>query len=355
MRFLIATSLLILAAPIVWAQPSAFTAETVPALESMFARESGWTGADGDYSVKLPDGRIIWLFSDTWIGRIVNGGHRDSVIIDNSVGIQTKDQIEFSYGTADGKTAALFRQPGAAFWIYDGVLLDGRLELFLQRVDKRGDDGFRHTGTVLAKISNPSDPPAAWKVEYLELPFGKFTSAGDTIFGSAILRSDGYVYVYGTSESIDGGIHKKDLIAARVRERKFNDFGSWRFFDGKRWRRDWRVAAPLADGFANEFSVFYVPKLRKYVAVHTLDGISPDIVFRTARTPVGPWSAPQTVFRCPEAEWEPNIVCYAAKGHASLSGPENIVISYVASSTDFWQIATDARLYRPRFVRIMIP
>lgn len=355
MRFLIATSLLILAVPILWAQPSAFTAETVPALESMFARKSGWTGADGDYSLKLPDGRIIWLFSDTWIGRIENGAHRDSVIIDNSVGIQTGNKIDFFYGRTDGKPAAMFTQPDAAFWIYDGVLLEGRLQLFLQRVDKRGDDGFRHTGTVLARISNPHDPPTDWKVEYLELPFGRFTAAGDTLFGSAILRSGGHVYVYGTSESVTGGIHKKNLIAGRVSESKFSSFNSWRFFDGKRWRRDWRLAAPLADRFANEFSMTYSTKLRRYVAVHTLDGISAQVALRTAPTPVGPWSAPQTVFRCPEAEWGPRVICYAAKGHASLSGTDDIVVSYVASSTDFWQIATDARLYRPRFLRIKIP
>ncbi|MFF5608237.1 hypothetical protein ACFY65_17960 [Streptomyces cellulosae] len=48
-----------------------------PRLTSAFARygdddtrTDDWTGGDGTHSVRLPDGRLLWLFSDTFLGRV---------------------------------------------------------------------------------------------------------------------------------------------------------------------------------------------------------------------------------------------------------------------------------------------
>src|SRR4029450_2263106 len=49
-----------------------------------------WTGADSTASVLLPDGRIVWLFSDTLLGA-VNADHsrpRNSPFINNSMVVQ---------------------------------------------------------------------------------------------------------------------------------------------------------------------------------------------------------------------------------------------------------------------------
>ncbi|MDH6624519.1 hypothetical protein M2271_002323 [Streptomyces sp. LBL] len=34
------------------------------------ARADDWTGGDGTHSVRLPDGRVLWLFSDTYLGQV---------------------------------------------------------------------------------------------------------------------------------------------------------------------------------------------------------------------------------------------------------------------------------------------
>jgi hypothetical protein len=48
-----------------------------------------------------------------------------------------------------------------------------------------------------------------------------------------------------------------------------------------------------------------------------------------------------------------DILCYAAKGHPELSiAPNELIITYVANSTDFYKMVADARLYRPRFIRV---
>jgi hypothetical protein len=48
------------------------------------------------------------------------------------------------------------------------------------------------------------------------------------------------------------------------------------------------------------------------------------------------------------------VFCYNAKAHASLSRGDELVVSYVANSTDFWHVAADASLYWPKFIRVKL-
>ena len=54
----------------------------------------------------------------------------------------------------------------------------------------------------------------------------------------------------------------------------------------------------------------------------------------------------------PEVEWSTNYFSYAGRSHIELSGSKDLIISYVYNSWDFWEMAADARIYRPRFIRI---
>ena len=49
-----------------------------------------------------------------------------------------------------------------------------------------------------------------------------------------------------------------------------------------------------------------------------------------------------------------NLFCYAAKAHKSQEIGDEILISYVVNSYDFWQVASDASLYWPRFIRVQV-
>ena len=41
-------------------------------------------------------------------------------------------------------------------------------------------------------------------------------------------------------------------------------------------------------------------------------------------------------------------------GNATLSSGQDLVVSYVVNSFDFWQVAREAKLYWPRFVRVTL-
>ena len=170
---------------------------------------------------------------------------------------------------------------------------------------------------------------------------------------SFLLRAGSFFYIYGTTEVLEHGIRRKYMIVARVTESDIADFSRWQFFDEGRWVSDASRASLLCPDIANEYSVSYQPALKQYVSVYSENSMSKNIVARTAPQPFGPWSEPLLLYQCPEEDWHDNIFCYAAKGHPELSlTSDELIITYVANSIDFYKMAADARLYRPRFIRV---
>ena len=55
-----------------------------------------------------------------------------------------------------------------------------------------------------------------------------------------------------------------------------------------------------------------------------------------------------------EVAEDDRLFTYAAKGHAHLSRPGELLITYMINSRDFGQIFREAGLYRPRFVRVAV-
>ena len=338
--------------------------EILPEYESLFQNDKGWTGADGAYSIMISNETILWLFGDTWIGEIKGGRHINARIVNNSIALQhgrraVNASVEFYYGqTQNDKPAAFFRpiQDQGWFWIYHGARTSRGLFLFLmqmERTDEKAVFGFQMIGSWLAAVANPEDPPPAWRIRMQKIPWATFKASGNTFFGSTLLQVSGYLYIYGISEDIGKEFHRKYMIVARVPENGLDDFAQWRFFGNGRWTADLDEASRLCENMANEYSVSYQPELKKFIAVYSENGISRNIMARLASRPYGPWSAPVRLYQCPEAEWDKDFFCYAAKAHPDISlHPDELIVTYVANSTDFQKVAVDTRLYRPRFLRV---
>jgi hypothetical protein len=108
----------------------------------------------------------------------------------------------------------------------------------------------------------------------------------------------------------------------------------------------------LLEAFSHRHSV--TPFGKRYLAVYTERGLSPRIMGRTADRPWGPWSAPAVLYECPEMGRDKKVFCYGAKAHPALSSGRDVVVSYVVNSFDFGQVAREAKLYWPRFVRVTL-
>ncbi len=345
----------------------AFKVEPIPAYNELIYNESGWTGADGSFSVAISDSVILWLYSDTWIGDIANGKHENATIVNNSVGIQigknaSQAKIDFFWKRKPDWSHAAFVTPRDSigyFWLYDGIMLSDKLYFaMMQIVSRRGSGvfGFELIGTWLAEVDNPHNPPLNWHIKQSKILFGKYSRNGNIFFGASFLKEDDFVYIYGCHEDWSKGRSGRSMIVARVEANELTDFDSWQFYANDRWVSDFTKSEMLFNGIATEYSVTYQSGIDKYVTVFTQNGMSDSIMVRFSNSPVGPWSKPALVYSCPEENWHPTYFCYAAKAHPELSiSQDELIVTYVCNSLDFWQLAKDARIYWPRFLRMTFP
>ena len=340
------------------------TVEVLPEYEAFFSGSRGWIGADAIYSVALAPDQTLWLFGDTFVGTVEGGRRLDALIVNNSIAIQKgmpprTAEIEFYFGRpTDGKPTA-FIEPADSrgwFWIYDGVQTAGGLYLFLVQIERTPDSsvfGFRLIGNWLCRIENPADPPGRWRISQKRLPWSSDTGEDPILFGSALMKVGNYLYVYGARDRIIDGRLQKGMIVARVLLDQLDDIKQWRFYTDGQWLTDHREASAVSADVANEYSVSYLPRLGKYVLIYSEGGLSPNILARLAAAPTGPWGDPIQLYRCPESGWDARIFCYAAKGHPEVSTEAGeLIVTYVSNATELELLEDDARLYRPRFLRV---
>jgi hypothetical protein len=341
-----------------------FVVEAAEDYNRLFYREEGWTGSDIAFSLPLLDGRILWLFGDTWIGKIRQGRHTDATMVSNTIGIQqgldpASARLEFFHGHQDAKPAA-FIQPAdgiGVFWLsHGGIHTDRALYLFMSQITQRPGDtsvwNFRAISIVMAKVTNPLDDPNRWRVEQIQVPWAHFGPAGnEKVFGMPLLREGNAVYLYGLE--VDEAAYDRYLLVGRANIASLEDFSTWEFYANSRWQRDFRKASRLCNHMGAELSVSYLPRFKRYVLVYTEGGLSEKIQMRFAASPVGPWSAATTIYRTPEMGWDKTYFCYAAKAHPELSRQDDeLIVSYACNSTDFGKMAGDARIYFPKFLRV---
>lgn len=345
-------------------KPSVASAEPIPALDAKFERSEGWVGGDGAFSASLPGQRALWLFSDTWVGKIKDGKRRGVVMVNNSVAVQegTGSDLKLTYTIAagkDGRPGALFAPPDGRgwFWIYAGLHANDALHVFLPRFEKSdrpGAFGFRSVDLWLGSVGNPEKPPANWSVTYAKVPFGEFTPERKRSYGSAVLRIQDQVFIYGYEEKPGRPFPSRRLLIARAPADKLADFSAWRFLSSGDWVTDAASASGLCDGLATEFSVSFVPEIQQYALVYTDHGLSDHILGRFSATPTGPWSEAVLLYTCPEMKRDKRVFSYAAKAHPHLTDGKELVISYVVNAFELGPVMDNAELYWPRFVRVAL-
>ncbi|HEX7021918.1 MAG TPA: DUF5005 domain-containing protein [Trueperaceae bacterium] len=316
-----------------------------------FTREGpGWTGGDGTYSVRLPDGRTLWLFSDTFLGRVNPDGTRppSSPLIHNSLVVQDGDTLTTLRGGSGDQPDSFFADPewDQWYWLYDATVeqsADGAvLRVFLLRFVHRGSGvfGFAWVGTDLATLSLPD----LRVVDIQPVP------ADDGVaWGAALLEGPDYTYIYGTEDL------GADKYAHLARAPKGGILGSWEYYAGPGedpWKDDPGASVRLLHGVANEYSVTPVNDGYLMITMDTRQASSPDILAYESCQPEGPWRHAGVIYRAPEVGG--NLFAYNAHAHPEFDG-DGLLISYNVNSREFWDLLNDASIYRPRFIRLPLP
>ncbi len=357
-----------------------YTVEAAPEWTSLFKRESGWFGADGVFSIPLSgvdkvgnvDNReTLLLFSDTYIGEVKNGKPQPgNSMVNNTVAIVqgnsgAPDSIRFFYKNEGNGTPQTFFVPANTtgkkehFWLGDGFVNRERqntLYLFAYHIQITGPgvfDFIEPDVSLIAVPANSSRPPFNQQRQ-LKTPLHiKTASLGEGNFGAGILANtkwagaphpDGYVYVYACVGA------DKNLVAARVKPKDFEDFSRWTYWNGQAWTKNMEQLKGITNAVSNELSVTPLPDGR-FALIFQVMGLSDKVGMRIGASPVGPFGDIQEIWRTPEADQ--GLFCYNAKAHPNLSKPGELLISYNTITPDFWNdIQKDAHIYRPRFIRL---
>ena len=164
--------------------PTPVDARSAMDWNTRFSPSDGWIGGDGVYSVALSPEKTLWLFSDTFVGKVQDGRRTGATMVNNTVAIQDGhgDQAMLRFVVrrdVSGKPMALITPADGRgwFWLQAGFFSQGRLYLFLAQIERHGEGvfGFRQTGTWLGIVANPVDDPVRWKVDQKKVPHSLFS------------------------------------------------------------------------------------------------------------------------------------------------------------------------------------
>jgi hypothetical protein len=332
-----------------------------PALTKRFAQTEGWTGGDGAQSIVLSKDRTLWLFADTWIGKIEDGKRTGSRMVNNTFAWQSlKDRDEplrFFWAKTDKGTDAILKptQKDTWYWPGDGGVVDGKLYIFckLIRRQEKGPPGFQFDWfhNEFLQIANPLDEPTAWKVERYRFS----DDADQPRLGVAALLEADYLYAYGLFPASQSKPFNNPLGIARIAKKHLAkmDRGDWEYWCEGAWVKSPAKLSVLFRDAPAEFTVTRVRGIPGYVATYTQFGIGGNIAVRHALRPEGPWSKPLIVYKCPETDKK--IFQYGAKAHPELAERDGqLIVTYCRNIGALAEHVRRPEIYFPQGVEVQL-
>ncbi len=322
---------------------------------NFFARNCcGVTGADGFYSVPLPDGRVVWIFGDTFLGTVNPDGSRDKrtpVFIRNAMAVMDGDSLKTLYQEIDSWESSLVIPPEATkgtvfsedslwYWPGDGLVENGELKVFMTGFYQgdTGNWGFRWTNANIAVFSLP-------EIELVNIDHLYYPNDAEVHWGHAVCDdAPDYTYIYGAGD--------KFPYVARVE--KGDIHAPWEFWTGETWVTDSRLAKPMTDFRGSEqFSVF---KLRdKYVLLtQSGDFLDSRIFTCTSDLPYTGWSEKKEQYKLQPLVPQKDLFAYNPVAHPYLMENDEVLVSYCVNSFNLNDLFMDASKYRPVFIRIPV-
>jgi hypothetical protein len=314
-----------------------------------------WTGGDETVSVALPDGRIAWLFSDTFQGTVASNYSRpaNTPFIHNCMVIQQGDRLTtLTGGTASAPTSLVGattdgNPDDAGYWVNDAFVTDNNLEIFYThylRIGKGALD-IKQVGTALAMFSLPD----------LSLRSVTPISIGTSLkWGAAVLNQPDYTYIYGIEDTATNKfLHLARSPHGQVLMEGNNPTAAWQFWTGNGWSSSPSDSTRIISGVGDGFSMIQMGNQYVLITQDLHQIFSPNLVAYAAITPMGPFGNQVNLYSTPETEG--NIITYDVRAHPEINRVGKLVISYNVNSLRYIDTYTNVWLYRPRFIDITWP
>lgn len=341
----VATGLLAACVPVTPAPPpspptpqpvSQFCAPTTPttattyqsAFDSLRKTYTEWATADGAVPIRLPDGRTLWMFGDTFVGK-VNGSsgaiEPNWEFVSNSAVLQTASCFRPMMGGKPLARSSWIPDPGTnqAYWPASAIVdaAHNRLFVFLLHVLRSGPFGFTVVGTRVATFTLPTLGLASVS------PVDLTGTSEARPYGSTSLTDGQYAYMYSTN----GGAHH----VARAPIGTARQQSTWEYWDGTGWSTAGNFAAaqpmsftgPTVEVGVQSFSSPIAPlRVEPYGdgflgTAMVVDGISRDVVTYTAPAAEGPWTFAGYVATTPAG-----VKSYGAQTPSGIQGAAGAIL-----------------------------
>ncbi len=328
--------------------------DTVAGL-NRFARSAagveGFRGADIGVDVLLPDGRRLWFFGDT----LQSASGEDDHLVRNSILVTVPGCARLVEVHPD-ESPIPDRSDGVGYWPMSAFHTGDEVYVLAQRVRTISSDpwGFEILGSSVAVFTVPDrGPPVLSGVTDLG---ADQPDPSEPVWGAAIARAGGWVYIYATSTRPLAGTHGFALRVARTRPSDLADRSAWVFWDGMSWTPDEEQAVAVigeVGGVSQTLSVFR-SRGRWWALSKRNEFLGTDLAVWPATRPQGPFGAPDVLFRIPCGD--PGEVQYMPLAHPELlPRPGTVVVSWSRNNLDLAAVCSDPTLYRPEFRRVRLP
>jgi len=324
----------------------------------------GWTGADGTYSMLLPGGTDLWMWSDSYIGTVdpttrLRPGWLFTA--HNSLTISTPGSNAITTLGYPPQTTSYFVPSNSNdwFWQGDGIVVQtspGVYKVMIMLSEWTGVFSFQ--GNSVATLSWPgltteSITPVALPDLTIE-------------WGAQLLQVGRYLYLFGIK---DPGTWQKLPYVARITSAKdLTNPAAWEYWNAtsKTWVTGQSNATPMIGVLAitDEYSVTrHTTSAGPFYMMTGMETWSPgypnwkNVVTYYSCTPMGPWTDRTIVYVTPESGAPGcsvgNLYTYDPKDHPEFADSTGVLISYNVNALDSQDLVC-ANDYIPRFIRVPI-
>jgi len=325
----------------------------------------GWTGGDGSYSLLLPDGTNLWMWSDSYIGTVnAQTRLRSNYIFTahNSLTIQNQTTNTLTTVGYPPQRSSHFVPTNKKdwFWVGDGLVVQtspGVYKLKIMLLEWTG--AFKLVGNSVATLSWPS--LSTDSIIKVALPDTSIE------WGARIMRAGSYFYIYGLKDP--GNDNKTPYLARTASLNYLTNPAKWQYWSAtkNKWMSGQTNATALS-GVAAITPEYSVDQMTSSTgAFYLMTGMDPQnppyplwdaVTTWYSCNPQGPWSNKTTVYTTPEAGANGckvgTLVTYNSKAHPEFTDSTGILLTYNVNANTSSDLVC-ANDYMPRFLRLTIP
>ena len=340
-----------------------------------YSESGGLTGADGLFSILLPDGSSIFFVGDCFLGEVVNGsrdtGTRMLRNAGNHINKENTTAVPVIRGSIDDPLTLMepVNEKGDTtyrwYWPGHGLVKNDTLYVFalnlyndpslIVRTDKPENEA-----DILDEMTETMFAFRISRIDLHSFKYPGFThletnnvdidySRNQIDFGNCIMVDEGYVYIYGTKIYPD----KAKIHVARIPLESNALYTGWEFYDGTEWNDSICNSIPMETdvSVSEQFSIFRYGS--KYILL-TQERGGADIYAYVSDFPHKSFQNRKFIYHTTESETDTSkmIFTYNALAHQQFIENDELLVSYCVNSFNVRDVYDNVEAYRAKFLRV---